>query len=151
MWIFLFNYPRCLYLKTGRLFYDDRCNLCKKTVLFIKAIDFYDRIEVQGFSKAPSKVQQVFSNDIQIVYQEKEDLLLGYNAYHRISTSIFPFCILFPLFFLGKLTGLGPKAYHWVGQRRTQLFGVCEPFFILRKADPPFRPDNGRRGFLISF
>ncbi len=129
MWIFLFNYSQCLNLKKGRLFYDDRCNLCKKTITLLKSVDFYDRIEVTGLSKAPPTIQKAFSNNIQIVYQEKGDLFSGFSAYYQICKNIFPFFLLFPLFFIGKVTGLGEKAYNWVGQRRIRLFGVCEPFF----------------------
>jgi len=139
MWIFLFNYPQCLGLKKGRLFYDDRCNLCKKTVNFLKVIDFYDRIEVTGLSQAPPRVQSTFSNDMQIVYQEKEDLFSGFTAYYRICKSIFPFCLLFPLFFIGKITGLGDRIYNWVALRRAKLFGVCEPYFYTSGNRPLFK------------
>jgi predicted DCC family thiol-disulfide oxidoreductase YuxK len=129
MWVFLFNYGQCFSLKKGQLFYDDRCNLCKRTVNLLKIIDFYDRIEVIGLSQSPTRIQKKFSNDGQIVYQEKEDLFSGFNAYYQICKNIFPFCLLFPLFLIGKISGLGNKTYSWVALRRKRLFGVCEPYF----------------------
>ena len=129
MWIFLFNYPHCLNLKQGSLYYDDRCNLCKKTVNLLKFFDFYDCIEVTGLSQAPKEIKNVFSKDIQIVYQERNNIYSAFNAYYRICKNIVPFCLLFPLFFAGKVTGLGERTYQWVALRRIRLFGVCEPYF----------------------
>jgi len=136
MWIFLFNYSQCLGLKEGQLFYDDRCNLCKKTVNLLKIVDFYDRIEVIGLSQAPSKVQNSFSNDMQIVFQKNENLYPGFSAYYQISKHIFPFLLLFPLFFIGKITGLGNTVYNWVALRRKKLFGVCEPYIYISEKKP---------------
>ena len=146
MWIFLFNYSQCLNLKQGRLYYDDRCNLCKKTVTLLKVVDFYDRIEVTGLSQAPSKIKDIFLNDIQIVYQEGEEIYSAFNAYYRICRNIFPFCLLFPLFFAGKVTGLGEKAYNWVALRRIKMFGVCEPYFYTPKTRLPFKAGRWSSG-----
>ncbi len=151
MWIFLFNYPQCLNLKKGRLFYDDRCNLCKKTVTLLKIIDFYDRIEVTGLSQAPVRVQKAFPNDTPIIYGEKEDLFAGFSAYYQICKNIFPFCFLFPLFVAGKVTRLGGRAYSWVALRRKKLFGVCEPFFYSSKNRQHFKPEKWSVKFFSLF
>jgi predicted DCC family thiol-disulfide oxidoreductase YuxK len=139
MWIFLFNYSQCFNLKKGRLFYDDRCNLCKKSVNLLKIIDFYDRIEVIGLSQSPDRVQKAFLSDMQIIYQEKETLFSGFSAYYQLCKNIFPFFLVFPFFFIARITRLGNISYKWIALRRKKLFGVCEPYFYTSEHRPSFK------------
>jgi predicted DCC family thiol-disulfide oxidoreductase YuxK len=127
-WILIFNYSPCLYLKRAQFYFDDRCNLCKNSVKFLKFADFYNRIEVLGLSKSPPEVQELISQNDQIIARVGDRLYLGFDAYRRVCTTIFPFVLLYPVVALGQVTGWGAILYNWIAERRRRIFGVCEPY-----------------------
>ena len=51
---------------------------------------------------------------------------VGYELYLLLSKRLLALWVFYPVLLLGKWTGLGPRAYRWIADRRTSLFGVCQ-------------------------
>ncbi|MEM8638656.1 MAG: DCC1-like thiol-disulfide oxidoreductase family protein, partial [Cyanobacteria bacterium P01_G01_bin.54] len=114
MWTLIFNYSPVLNLNTAILYYDDRCNLCRRTVVVLKIFDFYEVLEVKGLSIAPEIVQAEMGDTLQIALLYRGNVYTGYRAYQKLCSSLFPFLLLYPIIFLGNITNLGSKVYQWI-------------------------------------
>jgi len=112
--------------------YDDRCNLCDRTVQFVKAVDVFRRVELRPLSR---NVEWLASIGI-----DPKDALVdlygveanasspprkGYEFYMLLARHVVLLLPFYPLLWIGRFVG-GPAIYRFVATRRTQLFGVCE-------------------------
>lgn len=119
--------------KTLLVAYDDRCNLCDRTVTFIKTVDIFNRVELRPLSKNASWLehQGIRTEDaLRDLYGIETDAnnrqSKGYDFYIALSRRILLLLPAYPVLLLGKWLGIGPLVYRYVADRRTNLFGVCE-------------------------
>jgi predicted DCC family thiol-disulfide oxidoreductase YuxK len=122
------------FIATDRLqvAYDDKCNLCDRTVQFIKAVDLFRRVELRPLS---SNVDWLRSHGID-PHDALTDLYgikdgadakprQGYDFYLLSSGQVLLLLPFYPLLWIGQFIG-GPAIYRFIADRRTRLFGVCE-------------------------
>lgn len=111
--------------------YDDRCNLCDRTVNFIKATDIFSRVQLRPLSKnnAWLKAHGIDPNDAQkdlygIDARYPEVAAKGYDFYLLLTKKVVLLTPLFPVLFAASFVG-GRALYRFIADRRTRLFGVC--------------------------
>lgn len=121
--------------------YDDRCNLCDRTVNVIRRLDIFDRVALRPLSKnkewlsrngvepdfAMADLYGFFGNSPMIIKS-------GYQFYELLASRLLLLLPVYPILVLGRWTGIGPRIYRYIADRRTRLFGVCEL--------PTAKPDN---------
>jgi predicted DCC family thiol-disulfide oxidoreductase YuxK len=114
------------------ILFDDRCNLCDRTVKILARLDLFGRLEFRpirrnmDFAAANGVTLQQGLTDLVGVDLQSGEKTAGFALYDQITTKLLFLWPLKPLFWLSSLTGIGPKLYRWVADRRTKLFGVCE-------------------------
>ncbi|MBY5869069.1 thiol-disulfide oxidoreductase DCC family protein [Rhizobium leguminosarum] len=118
--------------KTLQVAYDDRCNLCDRTVKFVKAVDVFNRVDLKPLSEnQPWLIQHGINPD-----NAQKDLYgvkagsggraaKGYDFYLMLSSEVLLLLPFYPLLFVGQFLG-GRSVYRFVADRRTKLFGVCQ-------------------------
>jgi predicted DCC family thiol-disulfide oxidoreductase YuxK len=118
--------PRTLHVA-----YDDRCNLCDRTVNFVKRVDMFGRVELRPLSKNESWLRETgiapedAQKDLYGVDISSGKIGKGYEFYVMLSRNVVLLLPLFPLLVIGRYLG-GRAIYRFVAERRTRLFGVCE-------------------------
>jgi len=111
--------------------YDDRCNLCDKTIQVITFCDIFGRIELKPASENVTYLNgwnislEEAMEDLYGIQEEKNKITYGYEFYFLLSKKIILFWPLAPIFFLGKLFNIGPSIYKFIAKRRRELFGEC--------------------------
>lgn len=111
--------------------FDDKCNLCDRTVQFIRRIDIFERVKLLPLSQNMHwlKAHQVSEaralEDLHGYDAKSGSLHAGYDFYVMLTREMVLLWPLFPILLLGKWTRIGPAAYRWVALRRRRLFGVC--------------------------
>lgn len=118
--------------KTLQVAYDDRCNLCDRTVNIVKAVDIFRRVELRPLSKNAAWLQQYgidpadAQKDLYAVDTgDGNEAAKGYEFYLLLSRHVLLLLPFYPLLFVGKYIG-GRAIYRFIADRRTQLFGVCQ-------------------------
>lgn len=150
-----------LYTPTKKIqiLYDDKCNLCKKAMRFIKWINTNEIYVFVPVSKNRIFYEQYALTEVEVktymvgFYDGK--ILKGYDLYMYIIKKN-PFLIIFyPLFLLGKITKIGPLIYNLIAKNRYKLLDTCEISFddILQKSTPCFVSDTNMAfsKFIYSF
>ena len=119
-------------LKEIHIYYDDKCNLCDKTLRFFCYVDIFNCIETKPLSKNQDQLlkwgisNEQAMTDLYAVDMASNKLTSGYEMYFFMSRRIFCLLPLFPIFGLGYFLNIGPKIYAFIAKRRRALFGVCE-------------------------
>ncbi len=114
------------------LFYDDRCNLCDRTVWFLSHIDVFNIIELAPISKNEAFADEnglsneAVLNDLYGVHATSKEKFGGFQLYLELTRRLLLLVPFFPVLYLGKITSIGPRIYRWVADRRRAIFGVCE-------------------------
>lgn len=127
-WSSLRNAPS----RSVNMLYDDRCNLCDRTVRFIDAIDLFDVVSFTPLSRNAHFSEKLgvdlegLRRDLYGWDSNSNEIHSGYNFYIFLSKRIFLLWPLYPLLLLGRLVKVGPFIYRVVADRRIQLFGVCK-------------------------
>lgn len=117
---------------TIELLYDDRCNLCDRTVRTLVRLDLFQVISYRPLSKnrelmnrhgidTGSALQDLYGIDA-----STGKLYKGYDLYTTLCARLLLLVPAWPIFMLGRLLRIGPAIYQWIARRRIQLFGVCE-------------------------
>ena len=115
-----------------RLLYDDRCNLCDRTVWIVTRLDFFNVIELTPISKNKSFAEKNglsaddILNDMYGIDSNSNEKFGGYELYLELTKRLMMLFPLFPILFLGKLMSIGPRIYRHIAERRRAWFGVCE-------------------------
>jgi predicted DCC family thiol-disulfide oxidoreductase YuxK len=112
------------------IFFDDRCNLCDRTVKILAAVDLFHRLEFRPLSinVALARHHGVSEDEALtdlVGVTPGGRIYRGYDLYRRISATVALMLPLWPLLFLGQALRLGPLVYRLVADRRRRLFGVC--------------------------
>ncbi|WP_431323482.1 thiol-disulfide oxidoreductase DCC family protein [Rhizobium sp. YTU87027] len=112
--------------------YDDRCNLCDRTVRFVKAIDLFRRVELRPLSTNTAWLVSygIDPGDAQkdlyaIDAARTNNPVKGYDFYLFLSSHVLLLLPIYPILLVGKYLG-GPAIYRFVAERRTKLFGICQ-------------------------
>lgn len=111
--------------------FDDRCNLCDRTVQFVKTVDIFNRVELRPLSQNIDWLRSLGIDhrealtDLYGVEVRKDNRATkGYDFYLLLSKHVLLLAPLFPVLWIGKFIG-GPAIYSFVAARRTKIFGVC--------------------------
>jgi len=119
-------------IKTINMLYDDRCNLCDRTVRFLKAIDLVNVITFRPISQNQDKAKMIgvapedLRNDLYSWEDGDNKVYKGYDFYLHISRRLLLLKVLFPILVLFKWLKIGPWVYKYISRRRIRLFGVCK-------------------------
>lgn len=112
--------------------YDDRCNLCDRTVNFIRRIDLFGRVALRPVSQNKDWLAkhgiaaEDALTDLYGVEEETGRMASGYRFYELLTRKLFLLWPLHPLLVLGRWLWAGPAIYRFIADRRTRLFGVCQ-------------------------
>lgn len=111
--------------------YDDKCNLCDKTVQVISALDIFGRIRLKPISHNHDFLEKHEIHlkdalyDLYGVLDKSESIAFGYDFYVLLSRKIVLLWPVFPILILAKLLYIGPLMYRFIAARRQRLFGAC--------------------------
>jgi len=116
---------------TVEVLYDDRCNLCDGLVRVLAVCDLFKIILFRPLSK-----NYALAEAHGISRAEGLTNLCGIDRHGRVHRG-FALCYLlvrrmlllmplWPILWVARLTGIGPRIYAYVAARRTEMFGVCE-------------------------
>jgi predicted DCC family thiol-disulfide oxidoreductase YuxK len=112
--------------------YDDRCNLCDRTVQAFTLLDVFGRVNLRPLSKNKQLLDEIGLDmeqaltDLYGMDGHSRRLFRGYDFYVQLSCTLALLWPLLPLLLLGRLLWIGPRIYRFIAERRTRLFGVCE-------------------------
>lgn len=143
--------------------YDDRCNLCDRTVRFLSRVDVFRALRFCPLTKNADLVARLGLSTNEVLHDlygydaERRRIYRGYDFYGEVSKRVVLLLWLVPVFFLGRITGLGRLVYRWVADRRIRWFGVCElapDYNAARETPSPItrliRPGNSTPRSLVS-
>lgn len=112
--------------------YDDRCNLCDRTIQFIKLVDIFGRVQMRPLSKNGAWLTSVGIDPADAqkdLYGYKSGSSAspskGYDFYLLLTRDVLLLLPLYPVLLIGSFLG-GRLVYRFVADRRTALFGVCQ-------------------------
>jgi len=115
------------------IFYDDRCNLCDSTVRFLSKIDLAKTLSFKSIRQFELEAESYGISlreglaDMYAINPDTRKKYIGYDLYNHLSGKLFLLLPFKLIFFIGKITRLGPISYRYIADRRTKLFGICEP------------------------
>jgi predicted DCC family thiol-disulfide oxidoreductase YuxK len=113
------------------LFYDDKCNLCDRTVQFVRRVDFFDRVSLTPVSKNHDLLAtygisvEAALEDLHGVIPGENNVAAGYDLYLLLARHVLVLWLALPMLWLGKILAIGPAVYRFVAARRRAMFGVC--------------------------
>ncbi len=112
--------------------YDDRCNLCDRTVAFVKAVDVFGRVKLKPLSQNKDWLighgidpSDALTDLYGVEAAGKGQIEKGYEFYVLLTKHVLLLLPFYPLLVVGRFIG-GPAIYRFIADRRTRLFGVCE-------------------------
>ncbi|TCR64693.1 DCC1-like thiol-disulfide oxidoreductase family protein [Bosea sp. BK604] len=134
------------------IFFDDKCNLCDRTVRTLARIDLFHRLEFRPLSqnvalaKSYGVSQQEALTDL-VGISPAGQRYDGYRLYQRISAIVLLAVPFWPLLALGRVLLIGPALYRFIADRRTRLFGVCQ--LGSHRARVAWEPPQGSNSHII--
>lgn len=116
---------------TVELVYDDRCNLCDRTVRFVSRADLFGVVAFRPLSRNQellSKHGIAAGDALQDLYgiDRRGRVFKGYDLYTELARRVLLLVAAWPLLVIGRRLRIGPWIYRWIAARRIRLFGVCE-------------------------
>ena len=132
MWVALF-WPKWGVDSSKKcyLFYDDKCNLCDRTVQFVRNIDVFDRIQLMPVSQNAVALHhygittETALEDLHGVLSDQGVVRAGYALYELLARQLILLWIVVPVLWLGRVLRIGPMIYRFIADRRRAMFGVC--------------------------
>lgn len=132
LWAVLFlNYPKINDCQSFEVAFDDKCNLCDKTIQIVKYLDVFDCIKLLPISVNKEWLanknipKNVALTDLYGLDLKSNCLFSGYAFYLKLSQKLVFLWPLHPLLLIGKWTTIGPRIYRYIASYRINLFGVC--------------------------
>ena len=129
------------------IYYDDYCNLCKRTVQTLRAIDFAAALDFRPASTSGTEAEShgidlgTLSTSLHGVYRDR--VYAGYDLYLLITRRAPLLWVLAPILWILRLVRVGPMVYEAIARNRRRMFGTCEVAYDVRRryaARPPLRP-----------
>lgn len=114
------------------LFYDDKCNLCDKTVQIVTHLDLFNQVRLMPVSQNAEYLKKLnigmddALSDLYGVDEKTGQIRSGYSLYFWLAQRIVLLWPIAPILLLGFLFGIGPRLYRRIAVRRRELFGVCQ-------------------------
>ncbi|MEM7059142.1 MAG: DUF393 domain-containing protein [Pseudomonadota bacterium] len=129
---FLFWAGLFLY-RSGKvdLIYDDRCNLCDRTVNLVKRLDLLDTVRLKPITQNLEWAAGLgldydsVHRDLHGVDGRTGEVYKGYDLYILLTRSVILLAVLWPVMILGKALRIGPAIYRRIADNRIKVFGVC--------------------------
>ncbi len=116
-------------IRTLELFYDDYCNLCRKTIKFIHFFNFNNTLILRPLSSNRDKLKQLKIPDTiiknQMVSICNGQVFYGFNTYFVLTRKIPIFIFFWPIFWILKISSFGNIVYNSISTQREKYFGVC--------------------------
>lgn len=132
LWIIIFC-PLESPAKKIRILYDDKCELCKKAMFFFRWSNINNIYDFLAISNNAAVYEKYSLTEKEVkTYMAgfyDEQLLKGYDLYMVIIKKNPFFFFLYPLFWIGKVTGIGYFLYKLIAENRYKLLGTCEVSF----------------------
>lgn len=113
------------------ILYDDRCNLCDRTIRTLRRLDIFRVLTFRPLSANGALVARLglsegaVLRDLYGFDRRRGQLFNGYRFYMELSSRVFLLSWLLPFAWIGQLTRLGPILYRIIADRRIRWFGVC--------------------------
>ena len=113
------------------LFYDDRCNLCDRTVRILHRLDIFGVLRFKPLSRNADAVErlgvpmQQAMADLVGADPRTDCVWTGYDLYIELSKRILLIMPLWPVLAFGRLIAAGPAIYRVVADHRREWFGIC--------------------------
>jgi len=114
-----------------QVFYDDRCNLCDKTVRFLRRVDWFGQIALRPISQNRSALagagidHAAAMADLHAVESSMGGRVSkGYELYVLLTKRLVLLLPFFPVLVAGRYLG-GPHIYRSIADRRIRWFGEC--------------------------
>jgi predicted DCC family thiol-disulfide oxidoreductase YuxK len=117
---------------TLEVLYDDRCNLCDRTVRFLRRVDIFHVVALKPLSRNAELIARIglsTSEALKDLYGHDPKtgrIWRGYDFYMEISKRLLLLWPAFAVFLLGRVLAIGPVIYRLIADRRVRWFGVCE-------------------------
>lgn len=114
------------------MLYDDRCNLCDRTVRTLRYLDLHGVLNFLPVSKNLDKSKFVDSNPEDLyktIYSwdtNDKTIYSGYDFYLHISKRLILLLPLYPVLWLLKVLKIGVISYKFIASNRLKYFGICE-------------------------
>lgn len=132
LWLALFwSLTGMGYAQRLDVLYDDRCNLCDRTIQIVTLLDIFGQVRLRPLTQNKSLLDEIgldLSQALTDLYgfrRTDQKLFRGYDFYIQLCKSLVLLWPLLPFLVLGKVFIIGPAIYRFVAARRTRLFGVC--------------------------
>lgn len=116
---------------TIELLYDDRCNLCDRTVRFLSRADLFGVVSFRPLNRNQELLARhgiSTGEALQDLYgiDRSGRVFTGYDLYAELARRMLLLVPARPLLVIGRWLRVGPLVYRWIAARRIRLFGVCE-------------------------
>lgn len=157
LWFVLFAKGKAFGSASGpdlAVLFDDRCNLCDRTVKTLARLDVFSRIEFRpirrnvAFANSNGVSLEQGLTDLVAVDLGNGRRVFGFDLYYSLTGRLFLLWPFRPVLWIASVTKVGPKLYRFIADRRTKLFGACEfsniPDRYFRSAIIPVDKGEGR-------
>jgi predicted DCC family thiol-disulfide oxidoreductase YuxK len=114
-----------------QVFYDDKCNLCDKTVRAICYLDIFSKVELKPVSENHDALEELGIDpaaaltDLYGACDSGRTLASGYSFYMLLVKKLVLLWPIYPLLLAGKIFGVGNYIYSRIALKRVEWFGVC--------------------------
>lgn len=134
-WFVLFAQGKAFGSASGpdlAVLFDDRCNLCDRTVKTLARLDVFNRLEFRPirrnieFANRNNITLEQGLTDLVAVDLCSGNRVSGFDLYYSLTGRLFLLWPFRPILWMARITKVGPRLYRYIADRRTKLFGVCE-------------------------
>ena len=114
-----------------RIYYDDKCNLCDKTLKFLSTVDLFSVLHPKPATEFRHELEsygityQQAMEDLYAVDEKTGIVVSGYDMYHFLTRRVLLLSMLYPFLTLGYFNRIGPSVYRSIAKRRREIFGIC--------------------------
>lgn len=118
--------------KSLSVLFDDRCNLCDRTVKTLSWFDIFGRLVFMPIRRNMTTAEKFGVTleegltDLVGIEEATGKRYDGYLLYETVAARVFLLWPTWPFLWLGRKLRVGPAIYRFIADRRTRLFGVCE-------------------------
>lgn len=134
-------------------FYDDNCNLCKRSVKFLEIINFNQIYRFTKLSEAKNELQRLnidyYKAQEEIYAYQGKQVFSGFDVYFKAFRLNILTWVLVPLMFILKLSKLGPKFYCFIANKRKNFLRNCSIEHSKKDQAIQFHTNNGTKSFIF--